>query len=98
MLQVFTTIFRSVYKVSATWALDLDQYNEWMNEEDYEVDDSGQKKVHKYRLLVEDLMAQPAHPPPGKKPKRKRSPSPPPKVGKRKRFVLHIMILIRLLL
>ncbi|XP_035724881.1 SWI/SNF complex subunit SMARCC2-like isoform X1 [Vespa mandarinia] len=78
------TSTRSVYKVSATWALDLDQYNEWMNEEDYEVDDSGQKKVHKYRLLVEDLMAQPAHPPPGKKPKRKRSPSPPPKVGKRK--------------
>lgn len=65
-----------------------------MNEEDYEVDDSGQKKVHKYRLLVEDLMAQPAHPPPGKKPKRKRSPSPPPKLGKRKRFVLYIMFLI----
>ncbi|XP_015182601.1 PREDICTED: SWI/SNF complex subunit SMARCC2 isoform X2 [Polistes dominula] len=78
------TSTRSVYKVSATWALDLDLYNEWMNEEDYEVDDSGQKKVHKYRLLVEDLMAQPSHPPSGKKPKRKRSPSPPPKIGKRK--------------
>ncbi|XP_043485526.1 SWI/SNF complex subunit SMARCC2 isoform X4 [Polistes fuscatus] len=78
------TSTRSVYKVSATWALDLDLYNEWMNEEDYEVDDSGQKKVHKYRLLVEDLMAQPAHPPSGKKPKRKRSPSPLPKLGKRK--------------
>ncbi|KYM81647.1 SWI/SNF complex subunit SMARCC2 [Atta colombica] len=75
---------RSMYKVSATWALDLDQYNEWMNEEDYEVDDNGQKRVHKYRLSVEDLMAQPSHPPPAKKPKRKRSPSPPPKLGKRK--------------
>lgn len=76
---------RSVYKVSATWALDLDQYNEWMNEEDYEIDENGQKKIHKYRLSVEDLMAQPAHPPPSaKKPKRKRSPTPPPKLGKRK--------------
>ncbi|XP_015592128.1 SWI/SNF complex subunit SMARCC2 isoform X2 [Cephus cinctus] len=82
-----TNSTKSTYKVSATWALDLEQYNEWMNEEDYEVDDSGQKKVHKYRLSVEDLMAQPPHPPPSssaKKQKRKRSPSPPPKLGKRK--------------
>lgn len=79
--------YRTTYKVSATWALDLDQYNEWMNEEDYEVDDNGQKKVHKYRLSVEDLMSQPTHPPTGsKKPKRKRSPTPPPKLGKRKRY------------
>lgn len=41
-----------MYKVSATWALDLDQYNEWMNEEDYEVDDNGQKRVHKDRKSV----------------------------------------------
>lgn len=73
-----------MYKVSATWALDLDQYNEWMNEEDYEIDDNGQKRVHKYRLSVEDLMS--SHPPPAKKPKRKRSPTPPPKLGKRKRY------------
>lgn len=79
------TNMKSIYKVSATWALDLDQYNEWMNEEDYEIDENGQKKIHKYRLSVEDLMAQPSHPPPSaKKPKRKRSPSPPPKLGKRK--------------
>lgn len=77
---------RNVYKVAAAWALDLEQYNEWMNEEDYEVDDNGLKKVHKYRLSVDDLMAQPSHPPSSaKKPKRKRSPSPPPKIGKRKR-------------
>ncbi|XP_060824576.1 SWI/SNF complex subunit SMARCC2 isoform X1 [Bombus pascuorum] len=79
------TNMKSIYKVSATWALDLDQYNEWMNEEDYEIDENGQKKIHKYRLSVEDLMAQPSHPPPSaKKPKRKRSPSPSPKPGKRK--------------
>ncbi|KAG8041210.1 hypothetical protein G9C98_002198 [Cotesia typhae] len=77
---------KSTYKVSATWALDLDQYNEWMNEEDYEVDDNGQKRIHKYRLSVEDMMAPPSAPPPAsaKKQKRKRSPSPPPKIGKRK--------------
>lgn len=27
--------------------LDLDQYNEWMAEEDYEVDENGKKKVHR---------------------------------------------------
>jgi SWI/SNF related-matrix-associated actin-dependent regulator of chromatin subfamily C len=27
--------------------LDLDQYNEWMTEEDYEVDEGGHKKIHK---------------------------------------------------
>lgn len=44
------------WRVSCTWLLDSDQYNEWMSEEDYEVDDSGKKKIHKMRLSVEDLM------------------------------------------
>ncbi|XP_026497403.2 SWI/SNF complex subunit SMARCC2 isoform X1 [Vanessa tameamea] len=73
------------WRVSATWALDLPQYNEWMNEEDYEVDVNGKKKVHKLRLSVDDLI--PGSEPSGKskKGKRKRSPSPPPqKHGKRK--------------
>lgn len=34
-----------VWRVSITWLIDTDQYNEWMTEEDYEVDDSGNKKV-----------------------------------------------------
>lgn len=34
------------WRVAATWALDLPQYNEWMNEEDYEVDVNGKKKVN----------------------------------------------------
>ena len=38
-------------QVSASWALDLEQYNEWMSEEDYEVDEQGFKKNHKVRLL-----------------------------------------------
>ncbi|XP_068619544.1 SWI/SNF complex subunit SMARCC2 isoform X2 [Battus philenor] len=73
------------WRVTATWVLDLPQYNEWMNEEDYEVDASGKKKVHKLRLSVDDLIpgSEPSNK--GKKSKRKRSPSPPPqKHGKRK--------------
>ncbi|XP_046658694.1 SWI/SNF complex subunit SMARCC2 isoform X2 [Homalodisca vitripennis] len=72
------------WRVSASWALDLDQYNEWMNEEDYEMDESGRKKVHKLRLSVEDLMSQGDPDKSKKKQKRKRSPSPPPLKGKRK--------------
>lgn len=45
------------WRVSAEWVRDLDQYNEWMSEEDYEVDEQGRKKNHKLRLSVEDLMS-----------------------------------------
>ena len=31
----------TVHRVVANWLLDLDQYNEWMNENDYEVDATG---------------------------------------------------------
>lgn len=44
------------WRVSSTWLIDSDQYNEWMSEEDYEVDEIGQKKIHKLRMSVEDLM------------------------------------------
>mgnify|MGYP002715712327 CR=1 FL=1 len=73
------------WRVAATWVLELEQYNEWMTEEDYEVDETGKKKVHKLRLSVDDLMAS-SDPSSRKKPnKRKKSPSPPPKsVSKRK--------------
>ncbi|KAK7864658.1 hypothetical protein R5R35_012427 [Gryllus longicercus] len=72
------------WRVAAMWALDLEQYNEWMTEEDYEVDENGRKKVHKLRLCVEDLMSTSDPDRTKKKPKRKRSPSPPPKQIKRK--------------
>lgn len=72
------------WRVAAMWALDLEQYNEWMTEEDYEVDENGRKKVHKLRLSVEDLMSQSDPDRTKKKIKRKRSPSPPPKPIKRK--------------
>lgn len=75
------------WRVSLSWVTDLDAYNEWMAEEDYEVDEAGRKKMHKLRLGVEDLMSgsddkikktKVVHQ------KRKRSPTPPLKGGKRK--------------
>lgn len=73
------------WRVSCTWVYDTDQYNEWMSEEDYEVDESGIKKVHPRLMSVEDLM-NPSEDrnKKNKGGKRKRSPSPPSKVGKRK--------------
>ncbi|XP_065344355.1 SWI/SNF complex subunit SMARCC2 isoform X2 [Cloeon dipterum] len=72
------------WRVNASWINELDEYNEWLTEEDYEVDESGKKKVHKLRLSVEDMMSLGDPERTKKKPKRKRSPSPPPKPGKRK--------------
>lgn len=76
-----------LWRVSAQWVRDLDTYNEWMAEEDYEVDEQGRKKVHKLRLTIDDLMSA-GEGDKGKKPasakmKRKRSPS-PKSAGKRK--------------
>ena len=64
-----------VHEVNAKWLLDLDKYNEWMNEEDYEdTDMSGKRKSR--RITLEDLMEEKK----GKKglscKKRNRSPSP----------------------
>ncbi|XP_059488123.1 SWI/SNF complex subunit SMARCC2 isoform X2 [Neocloeon triangulifer] len=72
------------WRVNASWVNEVEEYNEWMTEEDYEVDESGKKKVHKLRLSVEDMMNLGDPERSKKKPKRKRSPSPPPKPGKRK--------------
>lgn len=77
------------WRVAAQWVLDLEQYNEWMPEDDYEVDEQGNKKVHKLRLSVEDLMSS-SDGEKGKKQlpvskrKRNRSPSPKGVANKRK--------------
>lgn len=75
-----------LWRVSAQWVRDLDTYNEWMSEEDYEVDEQGRKKIHKLRLSVEDMMSagdsDKSKKSIGAKNKRKRSPS--PKGAKRK--------------
>lgn len=58
-----------------------------MSEEDYEVDELGKKKVHKLRLGVDELMTTSVDDKSKKKSiekKRKRSPSPQLKSGKRK--------------
>lgn len=44
------------WRVSTTWLIDSDQCNEWLSEEDYEVDEMGRKKFHKIRMSVEDLI------------------------------------------
>ncbi|XP_019875838.1 SWI/SNF complex subunit SMARCC2 isoform X2 [Aethina tumida] len=62
------------WRITYLWVYETDQYNEWMAEEDYEVDEMGKKKIHPQRMSVEDLM----------NPDKKRSPSPPSKAGKRK--------------
>lgn len=54
--------------VNARWLLDLDKFNEWMAEEDYEdIDPSGKRRP--VRTTLRDLLTD-------KKKKRKRSPSP----------------------
>ncbi|KAL1493165.1 hypothetical protein ABEB36_011275 [Hypothenemus hampei] len=65
------------WRVTYTWIFETDQYNEWMSEEDYEVDESGKKKIHPRLMSVEDLM-NPSEEANSKKKdrKRKRSPSP----------------------
>uniref|UniRef100_A0A673LAY0 SWI/SNF complex subunit SMARCC1-like n=1 Tax=Sinocyclocheilus rhinocerous TaxID=307959 RepID=A0A673LAY0_9TELE len=65
------------WKVNAKWVLDTDTYNEWMNEEDYEIDENGNSmsfRRHIYQSTEEQK--------PGKK--RRRSPSPPSSESKKK--------------
>ena len=77
------------WNVSSNWVTDLSQYNEWMNEVDYEVDAQGRRKAHKFRMGVDDVSLSNSDDKGKKqmavKAKRKRSPSPQPKGGKRKR-------------
>ena len=68
-------------QVCANWLQDLESYNEWMNEEDYEVDDQGAKKKHSHCLSVDDTMA--LADPDKKKKAKKRARSPPSPKSKR---------------
>lgn len=66
----------------------MEQYNEWMTEEDYEVDEGGKKIVHKLRLSVDDLISTGSDDKSKKKSvdkKRKRSPSPQMKGGNKRK-------------
>lgn len=78
-------------QVHAKWILDLDQYNEWMNEEDYEVGDGCPKRKRISAKTLTDEVTTPDErkdKKPGSAKKRKRSPSPsptpPPQESKKK--------------
>ncbi|XP_069501944.1 SWI/SNF complex subunit SMARCC1 isoform X2 [Ambystoma mexicanum] len=71
------------WKVHAKWILDTDVFNEWMNEEDYEVDENKKPLNSRQRISMKN--DEPARSPErkdrrssGSAKKRKRSPSPPP--------------------
>ncbi|XP_026581165.1 SWI/SNF complex subunit SMARCC1-like, partial [Pseudonaja textilis] len=71
------------WKVHARWILDMDVFNEWMNEEDYEVDEN--KKPVSFRQRIYLRNEEPVRSPERRDRKaaagtrkRKASPSPPP--------------------
>ncbi|KAK8773689.1 hypothetical protein V5799_011779 [Amblyomma americanum] len=74
------------YEVNAKWLVDLDDYNEWMNEEDYEVetDAMGRRRSPRGKYTLDELLSGEGEKRDRKGiKKRKRSPSPP--LDKRKR-------------
>ena len=72
------------YRLSVEWLYESDSYNEFMCEEDYEVDDkTGENKDHEL-LMTYDEFAGCDEKPKKKGKKRGRSPSPTPKSRKGK--------------
>jgi len=69
------------YHVGVDWVSESEQYNEWMNEEDYEQDTKGNLKYNDMAMTYEELESSEEKPDKKKKSasKRKRSPSPTPK-------------------
>uniref|UniRef100_A0A671SSX8 SWI/SNF complex subunit SMARCC1-like n=1 Tax=Sinocyclocheilus anshuiensis TaxID=1608454 RepID=A0A671SSX8_9TELE len=63
--------------VHAKWVLDTDTYNEWMNEEDYEIDENGNSMRFRRRIYQSTEEQKPGR-------KRRRSPSPPSSESKKK--------------
>uniref|UniRef100_A0A671M540 SWI/SNF complex subunit SMARCC1-like n=1 Tax=Sinocyclocheilus anshuiensis TaxID=1608454 RepID=A0A671M540_9TELE len=77
------------WKVHTKWVLDTDTYNEWMNEEDYEIDENGNRMSFRRRiyqstevLFVWGFFLFHKEQKPGKK--RRRSTSPPSSESKKK--------------
>nr|XP_024659942.1 SWI/SNF complex subunit SMARCC1 isoform X2 [Maylandia zebra] len=62
------------WKVHAKWVLDTDAFNEWMNEEDYEVDENKKPVSFRQKIFPKEEEERKANSA-GKK--RRRSPSPP---------------------
>ncbi|KAL6099900.1 uncharacterized protein ACO6RY_01621 [Pungitius sinensis] len=68
------------WRVHASWVLDTDVFNEWMNEEDYCVDERNVPIIYRQRIHLRD--EQDAKVTPSKK--RRRSPSPHSAEGRKK--------------
>uniref|UniRef100_A0A3B5B7Y3 SWI/SNF complex subunit SMARCC1-like n=1 Tax=Stegastes partitus TaxID=144197 RepID=A0A3B5B7Y3_9TELE len=65
------------WRVHAGWVLDTDVFNEWMNEEDYCVDERNVPVILRQRIHLQDDQSTPSK-------KRRRSPSPPTSEGRKK--------------
>ncbi|KAM5180881.1 SWI/SNF complex subunit SMARCC2 isoform 2-T2 [Mantella aurantiaca] len=81
-------------KVHAKWILDTDSFNEWMNEEDYEVNDDRNPVARRKKLSAKTLTDEVSSPDSDRRDKkgpnykkRKRSPSPPPSAEAKKKNV-----------
>lgn len=74
------------YNVMADWVYDgeAEGFNEWMNEEDYEVEENGKLKPQKLAMTYDEFAASEEKPTKKKASKRKRSPSPTPTPKSRK--------------
>lgn len=47
-------MYPSVLQVHAKWILDTDVFNEWMNEEDYEVDENRKSVSFRQRISMKN--------------------------------------------
>ncbi|XP_075708258.1 SWI/SNF complex subunit SMARCC2 isoform X2 [Rhinoderma darwinii] len=81
-------------KVHAKWVLDTDLFNEWMNEEDYEVNDERSPVTRRKKISAKTLTDEVSSPDSDRRDKkgpnykkRKRSPSPPPSAEAKKKNV-----------
>jgi hypothetical protein len=74
-----------IYRVSVDWLFDMEDYNEWMYEEDYEVNEKGEHKANSTYMNEDEFASCFEKQPKKKLAKRKRSPSPvsTPTKGKR---------------
>lgn len=68
------------WRVHAGWVLDTDVFNEWMNEEDYCVDERNVPVILRQRIHLQDDQDPKSTP----SKKRRRSPSPPSSEGRKK--------------
>lgn len=49
----------NTWRVSADWLFDSEEFNEWMSEEDYQVNKNGKKLVHRHRWTLDDFFNDP---------------------------------------